>query len=499
MPLFNQDTNFPLIQLADSADWDELPALCQNLMTTGALAQVRDYLSSSAKSIVVERDYIDKDYRDTFSNFYSKKFAEYPSRTIRLHFFRCVLEPEAMWSLKDYEGDYIGSMVIRPTRINAVGRTLLDPGKIQSKRGAMCLAEYKVNLLGSQLSVSAFPYLSQDTDVTVCAHASCWMVFRYFSERYPRYAEVWPYEITQLTTDYSHGRLVPSGGLTVGQIAEIFSRYGFFPLVYFRDSFESLYAHDKEFFDRLLYHYVESGIPVVACLLDKQHALTVFGHVSDYSRTLPVGDYVDSYGYVTGFVVNDDNHLPYQVLPQSNSVGPQHPDGYTISDIGAFVVPLYEKMHLFAEHIEKWTRFILSSHHIGLAATGSSLLPKDIVLRIFLTNSTSYKRISRSERNPPLPHGLEKFYVFRSMPHFIWVAELSTRDSYPKGHILGEIIWDSTASGHDIYSFTSIHYPDLLVINDRHSLSQGFDRLIVNKYPGPVPYEVYRHNLREVT
>ena len=44
-----------------------------------------DYLKDDVKAVLVEKSYIDKDYRDTYSNFYSKKFANRPSTAYRLH------------------------------------------------------------------------------------------------------------------------------------------------------------------------------------------------------------------------------------------------------------------------------------------------------------------------------------------------------------------------------------------------------------------------------
>ena len=164
---------------------------------------------------------------------------------------------------------------------------------------------------GTELRVSGFPYISQDTDVTICAHAASWMVFRYYSEKYPNYAEAHPFEITQMTADQSHGRLIPSKGLTIYQLSEMFSHFGFYPEIYLRGNMP-----DPEIFDRVLYYYLESGIPVVAGLLDKGHAISLFGHVSDYSIALPAGSAGHSADYVQGWIANDDNHMPYQVLPR---------------------------------------------------------------------------------------------------------------------------------------------------------------------------------------
>jgi len=93
------------------------------------------------------------------------------------------------------------------------------------------------------------------------------------------------------------------------------------------------------------------------------------------------------------------------------------------------------------------------------------------------------------------PKQLGQIYAYAPMPKFIWVAELSTRVLYPKGEIVGEVIWDATANQHDPSSFLFIHYPDRIIINDRNTLKPDrFDERAINVGS----YPVYRNNLEEV-
>ena len=43
-------------------------------------------LSDAIKGILIERNYIDKDYRSTYYNFYAKKAQRYRPDCVRLHF-----------------------------------------------------------------------------------------------------------------------------------------------------------------------------------------------------------------------------------------------------------------------------------------------------------------------------------------------------------------------------------------------------------------------------
>lgn len=473
--------------------------LCQDFLTPWDWSQIYHYLHDVAQCVLIEKDYHDKDYRDTFSHFYSKKFALYSPRAIRLNFFNTRIAPRGLWDLTRYQEKYIGSMVIRPTRTNTIGRTLINPALLGFVHGFLAQTRYKNHLLGSPLAIDAFPYISQDTDVTVCAHAACWMIFRYFSERYVAYAEIHPYELTQLTHDLSLGRRVPSTGLTVFQVSEIFTRFGFFPLIYFRET----YRNDPALFNRLLYYYVESGLPVVAGLRGKSHAITILGHSCPRSAAaIAGGNPINTYDLVDGFIVNDDNHLPYQVLWKSGPTGlVPHESEFKIADIDTFVVPVYEKIYLAAEHIESYVFHILCPNN-GFNTENFGFEPPDLVFRIFLTSSRSYKKYRKDH---PIGNEVSRVYQQIPMPKFIWVCEMTTKVLYDdrtlgakKGQVLGEIIWDATASQQDPFGFIAIHFPRRFIVNDRDTSSLKPHRFVMDKrLHDSRPYDIYVNNLRE--
>jgi hypothetical protein len=215
----------------------------------------------------------------------------------------------------------------------------------------------------------------------------------------------------------------------------------------------------------------------------------------DYSLPLPPGQSFSD-GYLTGLVINDDNSMPYQVLPKAGYehqfTGNSHVSGYRLSGIDSFVVPLYEKIYLAAEDVERWTLALLKDHYLGAAAK-SALQLDDLVIRVFLTTARAYKA---ERRALPLPHALSQIYTQIPMPRFVWIAELSTKELYPCGKILGEIIWDATASAEDILSWLLIHYPECLLVNERASVNTGIWELALK---GREPYALYRHNLQEVS
>ncbi len=487
MSVTNPKGKFAILHIGSFEDWDSLEALTDDYLKPHDVERFRSTLHPRCQTVVVERDYVCKDYRDTYTNYYAKKFASYPGRCTRLLFFGAKVAQNQWWNVASYAGSFLGYSVVRPTRIQCIGRTILKPAACTDVKGYLCQQEYHANLLGVALSVTGFPHISQDTDVTICAHAACWMCFRYFSERYHIYREIYPYQITQLTTDLSNGRLLPSNGIYMAQVAEIFSRFGFYPLIYER---ENWHKRDTTMFNRLLYYYIESGFPMVVGV--PGHAFTALGHTSDLHKPTEDGLLFSS-DFMTGLIINDDNEAPYQVLPADG----EFPDGpksrYRLDNIHSFVVPLPEKVYLFAEDVERLTLAILDQSQIGLKAQSPSLDKDDLVLRIFLTSSRAYKQ---DRRTSGIPHGLDLLYALLPMPRLIWVVELTTKQTFVQEQIVGEIIWDATASGKDFFAWLAIHYPEVLIVNDRDSHGGG---LVFYSLPSEQTYEMYKHNLHAVT
>lgn len=187
------------------------------------IAELRRGLEPRCRKIVVEYYYNDKDYRSTYYHYYAKKAYRYETTCVRLHFFddrvdliddyhlRFQVNPPESISVT-----YFGYMVLRPTRVNTIGRTVISPAAIRGLHAWLIEAEHKVHLLGHRLHVKGFPYMSQHTDISVCAHVACWAILRHYSERFARYAERLTYDITRMAQEFDPGGLLPATGLHVG-------------------------------------------------------------------------------------------------------------------------------------------------------------------------------------------------------------------------------------------------------------------------------------------
>ena len=501
MPLLRGEQNYPILNIRveqdffRDGDWEELLAACDGILLRKDLEKLQNALQSSCKTIIIERSYYCKDYRDTYTNFYAKKFADYPSKAVRLFFFKVDIDPTKWWDVNSYKEGFIGYSVIRPTLVTSIGRTILDPTACKGVHGHMCLTWFDAHLFGVELKVLGFPYISQDSDVTICAHAACWMCFRYLSERYTNFGEIYPFQITQLTHDLSHGRLVPSTGLEMSQVTEIFANYGLSPKIYSREVFEGSFL-------RLLFEYIDSGIPIVIGLEKPGHAVVAIGHILDF-RTKPQDPgIVWSSSYVSGLVVNDDNSMPYQIVPGRGTEHTGHISShFTLDQIDSFVVPLHDKVHLVAEDVEDLTFRVLLDPRHGMKKLSPLLKAYDdvneIVIRQYLTTSRAYRE-ERCKPGRKPPNNLDRFYSIYPMPRFIWVSELSTKSLFEDSQqILGEILWDATAQRHQ-FAFLLIHYPEVLLANDPNLLQGGKHIRDMISLPSSQPYPAYRHNLEEI-
>jgi hypothetical protein len=491
-----ENSILPILTFEDTKDWFELLSLSKPELDKEGLLRLFAALHTTAKSVFVEREYIDKDYRDTFSNYHSKRFSTPSSRCLRLHFFSDAVKRS---ELKDAGFDraiaeklnsiYLGYSVIRPTKPNCVGRTLLSPLSRGPASAFACLALEKVSILGTELEIRGFPFISQDEDVTVCAQSAIWMLLRYFSNRYSRYPETYPFQIANLTKDYSLGRIYPSPGLYVWQMAEAMRQVGFAPVIYTRNSYI-----DK--FDHLLYTYIESGIPVLAGT--ENHVVVAFGHQSNFSLSIPSGEPVFTSHFNQGLIINDDNRVPYQILRKdgiAEQPGAQESE-IKFDDIVDFVVPLPEKVFLPAEGFETVVTAILQkSTEFGIATLSPFLYKERLVLRLFLTSGKSFKKHLK-ERG--MGHGaVEETYRNLPLPHFVWICEIATSDSFARHEVVGEVIWDATRNASEPNGWIAIHYPETFVVDvgSPRNRPQEFRRVKLETFSS---YPLYKHNLQPI-
>jgi hypothetical protein len=449
------------------------------------------FLSRYVKTIIVESNYICKDYRDVYSNYYSKKFFSPNPLAYRLHFFSERFKNEAAVIVsRDVQNSYIGYSVVRDIKERCIGRTIIDPEKVglTVKNNYFKLTTtFYAHILGIKLKVNGYPFMSQDEEANVCAHSALWGACRFLSEKFTKYKEIYPFDLVKLTGN-SSGRTYPYRGMTYSDYSKILSEFGCYPLI--------LQNLNKKIFQEQLYSYVESGFPVLASY--GGHVVTLIGHTINYNKKIPAKkNKINSHEFLREYIVIDDNFYPYQLLGyrgKVNNYGSEYLKSSLkkeacIDGIITAVIPLPEKAFLTAEKAKKFASQLIPKYTTTLKKNNDK-----IVQRLFLTTGVSFKH--RKKYNSV---DVEKLKVtdpasFRilqvKMPHFIWVMELSTIDEYKKGTVSGEIIIDATGN----ISGNSVIY--IRIGEKVYLMDKNGETKVSKALPGtPKIFKQYKHNL----
>jgi len=402
-----------------------MPNYVRDVLSTG--------LSDDIKTVILEYPYVENDYRDTYYNDFSKRFAYFDKNSVRLHFFDVEI-PNVDLIVENQE-HYLGFITLRDTKINTIGRSYLSPNAIRNVRNIFCvLAEYIVHIKGYELKVKAFPWMQQDVNVSVCAHIATWSVIRYFSHKYTYYPQRTLYQIVNLLS--ANTRKTPSTGLTVLQMSEILSKSAFYPEIYLRKVIDEAFSDNS--FDKFLYVLIESGIPYIAGT--SNHAFVVIGH-GQLSKAKPQNlldslvacvqnsHIIDSSELVNELITSNDNYLPYATVTKNKGT-----NNLSYKDITSITVPFYEKMFLDIKSI--YALVIPSIEGVLFKLNGNH------IRRVLLTSSKSLKKFI----NEISQDAIYKDIISRQhLPKFVWLIEYATPENFDNGLISHRVIIDASA------------------------------------------------------
>jgi hypothetical protein len=408
-------------------------------------------------TMLVEDEYVDRQYRDSYYNYFSQKYGEYRRNCIRLAFFEGTIEQD---DFEDYEFDiqkkFIGIVVLRPLQTGNIGHTLLNPKKLEVD-GYFRTCVFTVMVYGRKLKINAFPYSSQDSETMSCAETVLFNLIQYYGEKYSEYRVLMPSEILNYIERESYERVLPSRGLYEENMAKVLSEAHFYPRLY----------HYNSDFENILYYYIESGIPFVLCI--PHHAVICVGHgkanipsdisskVEKMSRGGTDFCYLNTSRLINEYIVMDDNKKPYN-LTNLNGLTEEYFDNdkdVCLSDIKqkhlSLIIPLYRRIFIDAARAEQIFKtnfledklFVNSLRETYCKPTWGDEENNPFVIRMYLTASRSYKDFKTAHTTNA---GLRKYYIGKAFPKFIWVLEISTINSYRDGKAEAEILLDATSS-----------------------------------------------------
>ena len=456
------------------------------------------------KSYVLEDPYIDRDYSADYLHFYARTFRTHARHCKRAHFFSDDISPllgqprstEQLRQLRQVaRSSYCGFCVIRPLPTAPIGRTVLRAevrGRQDMESTVTCRAQFEANLLGVDFQVTGTAYLQQDARVGACAQVSIWAGMRHLHARYG-YNWVSVADITRLATPTApdEATSLPAGSdfLTSERMLRAISEAGYQPLCFGRPNIAGA-----------ILPYVESGIPVILGLnigTEVGHAVTVIGRVFA-TQAQPTDTAID---YVPAYIVHDDQGGPYMLLPVEDPVTTPHSLGddtikratssstvelsachatFAVALMSPRVFSTAAAADVSARDRLDETLSIMPYIRQRLIARGlpvnERLLDElqdaytdgNIVLRTYLTSAAGYRRhIADGTACDDLKDALLALHL----PHFTWVTEIATIDSYNHfsagmRRIYGHTIIDATSTGRDGDGLLALHLPGLLFTKD---------------------------------
>ena len=475
---------------------------------------IRHLRAIKAKSYVLEDRYIDRDYSADYSQFYARTFRTHERHCKRAHFFSQDISPllqrplstAQLNRLSDFAGQsYCGFCVIRPFSAAPIGRTVLLArvrDRFDMEATVTCRADINAHLLGASLQVTGTSFLQQDTRVGACAQIAIWAGMRHMHARH-NYNWVSVADITRFAGPPSVREAVSlpnaSDGLSSDAMVRAIAEAGYQPLCF--PSWD---------IGRAILPYVESGIPVILGLDiggSVGHAVTVLGRV--FARQENPGKC--AIDYIPAYIVHDDQSGPYMWLPADKQASTKYLFGddtikrYTsggtielnVKEHAVFAIALMSTRVFStaarAEH-NAWSQIeenlnALPGARRALAAlnipVNEMLMDEleaahsagNIVLRTYLTSAAGYRRhLAQGSASDELKDALLDLHL----PHFTWITEISTIDSYNQlspgmRRMYGHTVLDATSSTEQKDGLLVLHLPGLLLTKDPND--EGGDKV----------------------
>ena len=471
--------SYDWINLQAPQDYDRLVhVLDTEFDPKGIAARLKLEVTAAVKGVLVEHGYVDKDYRSTFYNFYAKKGRQYRTDCVRLHFFDpAVWYDKARTDIDSTDGrpqdHYFGYIVLRPTIVATLGRSVLSPNIRLGARGRAIQSVHHVNLLGHQLTVWGFPSMAQHVDIAVCAHVSCWAILRYYSQTFPQYREYLVHDITQLVDPFDPGGLVPSLGFDDQGAERVFRAAGCFPLLVVKGNPSSFYSQ--------LLAYLESGFPLYVGMDTEEHAIVMVGYSWRQPPALPSGASSHVWSQVETLLAVDDNLLPYNAVPlHSTGTLPAFPS-YTTDSFDAFIVALPDKIYYPAAAIVDYSKQV-EGWLAGLRG------PEDepLQLRRYFITTISRLREHAREYHSQLGDTLVGLMMHLETAQFVWVVEYCSVAQWEAGRVAARALVDATASPRDPVPIWLLHDEDIALVFDRSSAEMNPTAISLARL-GPLP------------
>jgi len=409
-------------------------------------------INNRVKHLLIENPYVDKDYRSIYYSDLSKRHREYSRDVCRVHLYS---QTKGELTIDSVDKGYLGFFTLRESLENSIGRSYIDPKALKSVSGWIMKTKFKAHVFGKTMDIFTFPWMQQDINISRCAHVSLWSIMRYFGRKNRGYPNFTLGKLVELVK--SDKRKIPSNGLTILQAVQALSDFGFSTEIFARSI-----VGDKHF-NQIIQYYIESGIPIMAALAEKAHAVTLVGHGMPNSS---IGHFnndknakiVDSFELVESWLSVNDNFLPFSKLTKINN---DH--DLCMNDISAIAVPLNDKMYITPANI-------INNYLPSFESKTKELKNQKLMRRVFMTSAKKLKKTALQFDSI----NYKQFVLSLRMPKFIWVIEYSTPENYEEKRVDYRVVIDSTATVDGFDAVMFFQGKNVIIANEKqYNISDG--------------------------
>lgn len=402
--------------------------------------------SLNAQTILLEEDYVSKDFLLDYATYYAFCFKKYPKFCKRIHFFskaftkeefdRLIIDKEE--SEKILWKSYLGFIVVKPIPVTVIGFTILKPYDFKptfGSRNIWGLREYKVHLCGHEHVVKSLVFQEQDSVLAACATTAIWTMLSKAAVDFHTLLKS-PSEITTDTDNVAPdgSRLFPNKGLNLLQLCQAILHSGLVSevkqpdlTIFDADGKKTDEVVSCHYLKKILNAYSPLGVPVILIILVPNeetpglHAVTVSGYKQKAPEPIPPKDGITFLAdNIEKIYAHDDQWGPFVKIEFIDDHKIKTPwtdsdPAHTPTLIERIIVPVYPKVRISYEDIEI---LVLGLDAIFTLFFGSKII-QDLVWDIKIIYSEKLKdEIHTSSLSDPEKVKL----VTKSMPRFIWLA-----------------------------------------------------------------------------
>lgn len=425
-----------------------------------------------AKTLLIERNYTDRDFLEDFAAYYVRCFGAYEKTCIRVHVFcetfapdavaACLSGDETTLSGKALAEAYLGFIVVKPLPKTVIGRTCLTTYPEEQTRRFPAAREFEANLFGVRLGiVKTLPFQEQDSVVAACATSALWTLFQATAREF-QHQLLTPIEITRAATHLlpTESRVIPNQGLSTHMMAHAIKSVNLEPFLIRVSEGKVLHA--------AIYSYVHARIPLIlgVDLMEQvkgaryarmgKHALAIVGYnLGGLPTPLSLSGLVLRSSRIDKIYVHDDQIGPFARMELdgkrvelklgarvhkfdslSTSWLPDHGAGDVRAIPDILLVPLYHKVRINWE----WALKRVTEFNETLVQFGKIIAELKFLGLEWDVYLTTVNEVRGDLRKSPNIDSASRFSaVTLPMPRFIWRAT-ALRDDSP----LIDLLFDAT-------------------------------------------------------